>query len=104
MEMKVLDLNATLRDMDKMLRRVIGEDIKLVTYLSEDLGRTKTDPGQIEQVIMNLVVNAKDAMPDGGRLTIETANVELDETYVRGHVGVKPGRYRCFQSAIRERE
>ena len=93
MEMKVLDLNATLRDLDKMLRRVIGEDIKLVTYLSGDLGRTKTDPGQMEQVIMNLVVNAKDAMPDGGRLTIETANVELDETYVRGHVGVKPGRY-----------
>ncbi len=93
MEMKVLDLNATLRDMDKMLRRVIGEDIKLVTHLAEDLGRTKTDPGQIEQVIMNLVVNARDAMPDGGRLTIETANVELDETYVRGHVGVKPGRY-----------
>jgi len=93
MEMKVLDLNATLRDMDKMLRRVIGEDIKLVTHLAEDLGRTKTDPGQIEQVIMNLVVNARDAMPEGGRLTIETANVELDEAYVRGHVGVKPGRY-----------
>jgi PAS domain S-box-containing protein len=93
MEMKVLDLNATLRDMDKMLRRVIGEDIKLVVHLAEDLGRTKTDPGQIEQVIMNLVVNARDAMPDGGRLTIETANVELDEVYARGHVGVKPGRY-----------
>jgi PAS domain S-box-containing protein len=93
MEMKVLDLNATLRDMDKMLRRVIGEDIKLVIHLAEDLGRAKTDPGQIEQVIMNLVVNARDAMPDGGRLTIETANVELDEVYAHGHVGIKPGRY-----------
>ena len=96
MEMKVLDLNAILRDMDKMLRRVIGEDIALVTHFAEDLGRTKTDPGQMEQVIMNLVVNARDAMPDGGRLTIETANVELDETYVRAHIAVKPGRYLMF--------
>jgi CheY-like chemotaxis protein len=93
MEMRVLDLNATLNDMDKMLRRVIGEDIKLITHLAEDLGRTKTDPGQIEQVLMNLAVNARDAMPDGGTLTIETANAELDEAYNRGHVGVKPGRY-----------
>ncbi len=93
MEMKVLDLNAILRDMDKMLRRVIGEDIALVTHFAEDLGRTKTDPGQMEQVIMNLVVNARDAMPDGGKLTIETANVELDEIYVRAHIAVKPGRY-----------
>ena len=96
MEMKVLDLNAILRDMDKMLRRVIGEDIALVTHFAEDLGRTKTDPGQMEQVIMNLVVNARDAMPDGGKLTIETANVELDETYVRAHIAVKPGRYLMF--------
>jgi PAS domain S-box-containing protein len=93
MEMKVLDLNAILRDMDKMLRRVIGEDITLVAHFAEDLGRTKTDPGQMEQVIMNLVVNARDAMPDGGKLTIETANVELDEAYVRAHIAVKPGRY-----------
>ncbi len=93
MEMKVLDLNAILKDMDKMLRRVIGEDIALVAHLAEDLGRTKTDPGQIEQVIMNLVVNARDAMLDGGKLTIETANVELDEAYARAHIAVKPGRY-----------
>jgi two-component system, cell cycle sensor histidine kinase and response regulator CckA len=93
MEMKVLDLNGILKDMDKMLRRVIGEDIALVVHLAEDLGRTKTDPGQIEQVIMNLVVNARDAMPDGGKLTIETANVELDEAYARAHIAVKPGRY-----------
>jgi PAS domain S-box-containing protein len=93
LEMKVLDLNTILQDLDKMLRRVIGEDIELLTTLAEDLGRVKTDPGQIEQVIMNLAVNARDAMPSGGKLTIETANVELDEGYARGHIAVKPGRY-----------
>jgi signal transduction histidine kinase len=93
LEMRVLDLNSVLRDLDKMLRRVIGEDIELVTLLAEDLGRVKTDHGQMQQVIMNLAVNAKDAMPNGGKLTIETANVELDETYARSHVAVIPGRY-----------
>ena len=93
MEMRVLDLNILLQNLDKMLRRVIGEDIELVTLLAEDLGRVKTDPGQIEQVILNLAVNARDAMPSGGKLTIETANVELDETYARRHVAVTPGRY-----------
>jgi CheY-like chemotaxis protein len=80
-------------DLDKMLRRVIGEDIELVTLLAEDLGRVKTDPGQIQQVIMNLAVNARDAMPNGGKLTIETAHVELDEAYAHAHVAVTPGRY-----------
>jgi CheY-like chemotaxis protein len=82
-----------MEDLDKMLRRVIGEDIELVTQLAEDLGRVKTDPGQIQQVIMNLAVNARDAMPNGGKLTIETVNVELDEAYARAHVAVTPGRY-----------
>ena len=93
MEMKVLDLNILLQNLDKMLRRVIGEDIELVTVLAEDLGRVKTDPGQIEQMVMNLSVNARDAMPEGGKLTIETANVDLDGAYARNHVAVTPGRF-----------
>jgi nitrogen-specific signal transduction histidine kinase/CheY-like chemotaxis protein len=93
LEMKVLDLNSIVRDVDEMLLRIIGEDIELVTLLAGDLGRVKTDRGEIEQVIMNLAVNARDAMPDGGKLTIETANAELDEAYARVHVAVTPGRY-----------
>ena len=93
LEVKVLDLNTILKNLDKMLRRVIGEDIELVTLLAEDLGMVKSDPGQIEQVVMNLAVNARDAMPNGGKLTIETANVELDEEYARAHIAVKPGCY-----------
>lgn len=90
---KVIELNAVVEDMDKMLRRLIGEDIELVTVLEEVRGRVKADPGQIEQVIMNLVVNARDAMPRGGKLTIETANVELDVHYIRQHMEVDPGPY-----------
>jgi PAS domain S-box-containing protein len=93
MEMRVLDLNTLLMDLDKLLRRIIGEDIELVTVLAEDLGRVKVDPGQIEQVILNLAINAKDAMPNGGKLTIETTNAELDETYTRSHLAVTPGHY-----------
>jgi len=93
LEFKVIDLNTALRNLEKMLRRVIGENIELVIHLPEDLGGVKTDPGQIEQVIMNLAVNARDAMPEGGKLVIETANVELDEEYVRNHVAVKTGGY-----------
>jgi PAS domain S-box-containing protein len=91
MEMKVLDLNTLLRDLEKMLRRIISENIEMVIQLAEDLGWVRADVGQIEQVILNLVVNAKDSMPSGGKLTIETANVELDESYARSHVDVKPG-------------
>jgi len=93
MEMKILDLNALLRDLDKMLHRVIGEDIKLTYLLSDDLGKVRVDLGQMEQVILNLAVNAKDAMPSGGKLTIETSNAELDEAYAHTHIGSKPGRY-----------
>jgi two-component system, cell cycle sensor histidine kinase and response regulator CckA len=93
LDLKVLDLNILLRDLDKMLRRIIGEDIELVTLLSGDLGRVKIDPGQIEQVIFNLAVNARDAMPSGGKLLIETTNVELDKEYANAHIGVVPGRY-----------
>jgi PAS domain S-box-containing protein len=93
MEMKVLDLNTLLRDLDKMLHQVISEDIKLVMRLAEDLGKVKVDPQNIEQVILNLVINARDAMPSGGELFIETANVELDEEYARTHNPTKPGHY-----------
>jgi two-component system cell cycle sensor histidine kinase/response regulator CckA len=93
MDMKVLDLNSIVEDLDKMLRRVIGEDIELVTRLAENLGRVKMDPGQIDQVIMNLAVNARDAMPEGGRLTIETVNVEFNEGATNMPLALKPGRY-----------
>jgi CheY-like chemotaxis protein len=79
--------------MNQMLQRLIGEHIELLTAAGPGLGRVKADPGQMQQVIMNLVVNARDAMPKGGRLTIETANVELDDNYASQHVGVQPGRY-----------
>jgi two-component system, cell cycle sensor histidine kinase and response regulator CckA len=91
LEMKVLDLNSIVKDLEKMLRRVIGEDIELFMLLSEDSGRVRVDRGQIEQVLLNLAVNARDAMPSGGKLIIETAKVELDEAYSRNHVSVKPG-------------
>ncbi len=76
-----------------MLRRVIGEDIELTMFLPELIWKVKADPGQMEQVIVNLAVNARDAMPEGGKLTIETANVELDEEYAHKHIAVQPGRY-----------
>jgi PAS domain S-box-containing protein len=88
---RVLDLNDVLSDMDKMLQRIVGEDVDVVASKATSLGRVRVDPGAIEQVIMNLVVNARDAMPTGGRLTLETANVTLDEAYTREHVGMKAG-------------
>ena len=88
---RVLDLNAVVAEMEKMLRRLIGEDVQLITVFDERLEGVLADPGQMEQVLMNLAVNARDAMPRGGRLTIETANVDLDATYARSRPGVKPG-------------
>ncbi|HXE89372.1 MAG TPA: PAS domain S-box protein [Terriglobales bacterium] len=90
---KVLDLNSVVTGMNRMLRRVIGEDIELVTRTAPDLSQVQADPGQIEQVIMNLAVNARDAMPEGGKLIFETRNVELDAAYTREHVGARPGQY-----------
>jgi PAS domain S-box-containing protein len=89
----ILDLKSLLTNVDEMLRRMIGEDIELVTHLPSGLGRVKADPGQIEQVIMNLAVNARDAMPQGGQLTLEAANVELDSSYASSHESVLPGHY-----------
>jgi two-component system cell cycle sensor histidine kinase/response regulator CckA len=90
---EVIDLNAIVADMEKMLLRVIGEDLELSVVLEPHLGHVKADRGQIEQVIMNLVVNARDAMPAGGRLTIETKNAELDDAYVETHMAGLPGLY-----------
>jgi signal transduction histidine kinase/ActR/RegA family two-component response regulator len=90
---KVLDLNALLADLEKMLGRLIGEDVDLAFVPGADLGQVRADPGQLEQVVMNLCVNARDAMPDGGLLRIETANAELDAGHAARHEPIAPGRY-----------
>ncbi len=90
---KVLEVNKLVGGLGAMLHRMIGEDVELRLVLAPDVGRVNADPGQIEQVIMNLAVNSRDAMPRGGALTIETSNVTLDEEYVRRHMAVRPGRY-----------
>jgi two-component system cell cycle sensor histidine kinase/response regulator CckA len=90
---KVLDLNSVVADLHKMLVRLVGEDMELGTLPGVGLGQVKADRGQIEQVILNLSVNARDAMPRGGKITIETANVYLDQEYARGHIAIEPGWY-----------
>jgi two-component system, cell cycle sensor histidine kinase and response regulator CckA len=92
-EPKVLNLNDLVGNVRQMLGRLIGEDIDLVTKLNDDVGKTLADPGQLEQIIVNLAVNARDAMPEGGKLTIETGNATLDESYAGDHPGAEPGDY-----------
>jgi PAS domain S-box-containing protein len=89
----VMNINTAVVHTEKMLRRLIGEDVELVLSLREDAGNIKADPNHIEQAIVNLALNARDAMPEGGRITVETANAHLDETYARTHLGVKPGEF-----------
>ena len=93
LEMKVVNLNELVNDIIKLFSRVIGEDILLDVNTDKRVGNIKADPSQLEQILMNLVVNARDAMPQGGRISIETTNVELDEEYTKNHDGVVPGSY-----------
>jgi PAS domain S-box-containing protein len=90
---QIVDLNTIVQQLEKLLRRLISEDVELVTALAPELLPVRVDPASVEQILVNLAVNARDAMPVGGRLTIETANVELDEAYAIAHVTVRPGRY-----------
>ena len=88
-----LNPNDVVTNMEKLLRRLLGEDVELRTVLTPEPGTVKADPSQLEQIVVNLAVNARDAMPEGGKLTIETQNVELDEAYTRGHLSAQPGSY-----------
>jgi PAS domain S-box-containing protein len=90
---KLVDLNSIVSEVAQMLHRLIGEDVALVTLLDPTLARVKADPGQIEQVILNLAINARDAMPHGGRLTLETANAQFDERQAQPYAGLQPGKY-----------
>jgi two-component system cell cycle sensor histidine kinase/response regulator CckA len=93
LEPKIVDLNTVISDMSKLLPRLVGEDIELQIVCGEKLGNIKADPSEIEQVLVNLAVNARDAMPNGGKLVIETANAELDDSYSRKHPSMVPGSY-----------
>ena len=93
LDFKVVNLNSIIQDLNKMLHRILGEDIELAYGLAEEIGKVRIDPGQIEQVVMNLAVNARDAMPSGGKLIIETSDEELDEAYAHTHADVTPGNY-----------
>src|ERR1700686_1755406 len=92
LELKVVDVNTVIGDMERLLRPLIGENIELITHLAPDAGHTRADAGQLEQVIMNLVVNAKDAMPEGGKLTVQSADVTVRQNF-REHRFIHPGRY-----------
>ena len=93
LEPEIIDLNSVVSDLEKMVKRLTGEKIDIVTVLSPKTGTVKADRGQLDQIVMNLVVNARDSMPKGGKITIETGNVELDDEYLRKYSDVKPGNY-----------
>ncbi|NPA24504.1 MAG: response regulator [Deltaproteobacteria bacterium] len=93
LEKKVISINTIIQDFLKILSKIVGEDIIFTTYLSEESCTIEADPGQIEQIIMNMIVNAKDAMPNGGEIIIETAEIQLDKLYADKHIEVKPGKY-----------
>jgi two-component system, cell cycle sensor histidine kinase and response regulator CckA len=93
MQLEIFDVNQVIVNMSSMLCRMIGEDIKIVSKIAQESMRINADPGKIQQIVMNLVVNARDAMPNGGKLTIETANITFDDSYVRDHPMTKPGPY-----------
>ncbi len=98
-QLQAVDVNALLMQLEKMLKRLIGENIQIVLKLSADAKHVSGDPNQMEQIVMNLVVNARDAMPNGGKITIETANVYLDETFTNKHLSVSEGDYVLFSVA-----
>jgi len=93
LEMKVVNLNELIFDILKLLGRIIGEDVKIEVNTGKDIESIKADPGQVEQILMNIVINARDAMPEGGRISIETSSIILDENYTKDHEGVMPGAY-----------
>ena len=93
LELKVVDVNAVVQDMERLLRPLIGENVEFDAQLSPEAAHTRADAGQLEQILMNLVVNAKDAMPNGGKLTMQTQNIVVDENHRRGQTFIRPGQY-----------